>query len=202
MVRGFLNAKIRDISITGTYLEYEGSITLDEDYMERAGILPYEEVHVLNVETGARFTTYAIKGNRGGGAVDSFAPADQLNARQAAGKFIAQSVKIRSDADVVDADEFYHMVDMFRNIPHISVWNDVTFFVRPGEADRFVVGRFQVMFGDVAPDFGGDAQVRLMDAVDEEFRAEVHVDDAPIGCQGADQVIAHIAFISRGEEPA
>lgn len=78
MVRGFLKAKIRDISITGTYLEYEGSITLDEEYMEKAGILPYEEVHVLNVETGARFTTYAIKGKRGGGAVELNGPAAHL----------------------------------------------------------------------------------------------------------------------------
>ena len=78
MVRGFLNAKIRDIAITGTYLEYEGSITLDEEYMERAGILPYEEVHVLNVETGARFTTYALKGKRGGGAVELNGPAAHL----------------------------------------------------------------------------------------------------------------------------
>ena len=78
MVRGFLNAKIRDISITGTYLEYEGSITLDEAYMEKAGILPYEEVHVLNVETGARFTTYALKGKRGSGAVELNGPAAHL----------------------------------------------------------------------------------------------------------------------------
>jgi aspartate 1-decarboxylase len=78
MVRGFLNSKIRDISITGTYLDYEGSITLDEGYMERSGILPFEEVHVLNVETGARFTTYAIKGARGQGAVELNGPAAHL----------------------------------------------------------------------------------------------------------------------------
>lgn len=75
MLRMFLNAKIRDIRITKTYLEYEGSITLNEDYLERAGIQPNEEVHVLNADTGARIITYAIKGERGSGAVELNGPA-------------------------------------------------------------------------------------------------------------------------------
>ncbi len=78
MLRRFLNAKIRDIRLTGTHLEYEGSITLDEDYLERSGILPNEEVQVLNVENGARFTTYVIQGERGSGAVELNGPAAQL----------------------------------------------------------------------------------------------------------------------------
>ena len=78
MFRRFLNAKIRDIRITGTRLEYEGSITLDQDYLERAGILPNEEVQVLNVESGVRFTTYAILGERGSGAVELNGPAAHL----------------------------------------------------------------------------------------------------------------------------
>lgn len=78
MYRRFLNAKIRDIRITGTYLDYEGSITLDEDWLEEAGMLPNEEVQVLNVETGARFTTYIIKGERGSGAVELNGPAARL----------------------------------------------------------------------------------------------------------------------------
>ena len=78
MYRRFLNAKIRDIRITGTYLDYEGSITLDEDRIEKAGMLPNEEVQVLNVETGARFTTYVIKGERGSGAVELNGPAARL----------------------------------------------------------------------------------------------------------------------------
>ena len=63
MFRVFLNSKIRDIRITGVNLEYEGSITLDESYLEQAGILPFEEVHVLNADTGSRLITYAIKVN-------------------------------------------------------------------------------------------------------------------------------------------
>jgi aspartate 1-decarboxylase len=78
MMRRFLNAKLRDITITGTFVDYEGSITLDEDYLERAGILPFEEVHVLNVESGARFITYAIKGKRGSKTVELNGPAAHL----------------------------------------------------------------------------------------------------------------------------
>jgi aspartate 1-decarboxylase len=78
MYRRFLNAKIRDIRITGTYLDYEGSITLDQDWVEQAGMLPNEEVQVLNVETGARFTTYVILGERGSGAVELNGPAAHL----------------------------------------------------------------------------------------------------------------------------
>jgi len=78
MTRRFLSAKLRDVKITGTFVDYEGSITLDEDYMEKTGIQPYEEVNVLNVDSGARFITYAIKGKRGSGAVELNGPAAHL----------------------------------------------------------------------------------------------------------------------------
>jgi aspartate 1-decarboxylase len=78
MYRMFLNSKIRDVRITGVNLEYEGSITIDEDYLERAGILPDEEVHVLNVNTGSRLTTYVIKGERGSGIMELNGPAARL----------------------------------------------------------------------------------------------------------------------------
>jgi aspartate 1-decarboxylase len=78
MYRMFLNSKLRDVRITGVNLEYEGSITIDEDYLDRAGILPDEEVHVLNVNTGSRLTTYVIKGERGSGIVELNGPAARL----------------------------------------------------------------------------------------------------------------------------
>lgn len=78
MFRRFLNGKIRDIRITNVDLEYEGSITLDEEYMDKAGILPNEEVHVLNVDTGTRLITYSIKGKRGSGIVALNGPAARL----------------------------------------------------------------------------------------------------------------------------
>jgi aspartate 1-decarboxylase len=78
MLRSFLKAKIRDIKVTGAHLEYEGSITLDENFIEQAGILPYEEVQVVNLENGNRFSTYVIKGKRGSGIVEFNGPAARM----------------------------------------------------------------------------------------------------------------------------
>jgi len=75
MYRTFLCGKIRDVRITGTNLEYEGSITIDEDYLDRVGMLPGEQVDVLNVENGTRLTTYIIKGERGSGIMELNGPA-------------------------------------------------------------------------------------------------------------------------------
>jgi len=60
-----LKAKIHDAVITESKLEYEGSIEIDEDYLEMVGMLPYEKVLVANVENGNRFETYVIKGKKG-----------------------------------------------------------------------------------------------------------------------------------------
>jgi aspartate 1-decarboxylase len=69
MSRVFLRSKIHRATVTDKSIDYEGSITLDERLMQAAGILPYEQVHVLNVTTGARFETYAIVGRPGSGQV-------------------------------------------------------------------------------------------------------------------------------------
>jgi aspartate 1-decarboxylase len=64
-----LKSKIHRAKVTGADLHYEGSITIDTDLMEAADIVPYEAVHVLDVETGARLQTYAIPGEAGTGTV-------------------------------------------------------------------------------------------------------------------------------------
>jgi len=69
MYREMLRAKIQRVRVTATDLNYEGSITIDEDLMEAAKILPYEKVQVLNINNGARAETYVIKGNRGSGDI-------------------------------------------------------------------------------------------------------------------------------------
>lgn len=61
-------SKIHRARVTSTDLGYEGSITIDPALLEAAEILPYEQVDVLNIHNGARFTTYAIEGKtRGNG---------------------------------------------------------------------------------------------------------------------------------------
>ena len=69
MQRTMLKAKIHRATVTGADLEYEGSITIDENLLDLAGIIPYEQVDVYNVTNGKRFTTYAITGERGRGDI-------------------------------------------------------------------------------------------------------------------------------------
>lgn len=69
MTRAMLKSKIHRATVTGANLGYEGSITLDPLLMEAADILPYEQVHVLDVNNGSRLVTYAIEGCRGSGDV-------------------------------------------------------------------------------------------------------------------------------------
>ena len=64
-----LKSKIHRARITGKNINYEGSLTLDPIYMEKAGLLPFEKVDVYNISNGARFSTYIIKGERGKGEV-------------------------------------------------------------------------------------------------------------------------------------
>ncbi|MBD3422126.1 MAG: aspartate 1-decarboxylase [Chitinivibrionales bacterium] len=78
MLRRLLNSKIRDIAISATHLDYEGSITLDLDYIEAAGLAPNEEVDVLNGSNGVRFRTYVIEGARGSHVVELNGPAARL----------------------------------------------------------------------------------------------------------------------------
>lgn len=69
MKRTMMHAKIHRASVTGASVDYAGSVTLDPELMEAAGILEHEQVHVLDVDNGARFETYAIRGDRCSGVV-------------------------------------------------------------------------------------------------------------------------------------
>ena len=69
MTRSMLKGKIHRATVTGADLHYEGSITIDQDLLEAADILPYEEVRIYNVNNGERFETYAIPGPKGSGVV-------------------------------------------------------------------------------------------------------------------------------------
>jgi aspartate 1-decarboxylase len=62
-------SKIHRATVTGADLNYVGSITIDGTLMDAAGILPYEQVQVVDVDNGARFETYAIRGADGAGEI-------------------------------------------------------------------------------------------------------------------------------------
>lgn len=68
-MRIMLKSKIHRARVTDANIDYEGSITIDKKLMEEADILPYEQVQVLNINNGARFTTYAIEGEAGSGEI-------------------------------------------------------------------------------------------------------------------------------------
>jgi len=72
-------SKIHRATVTHADLEYEGSVTIDADLLDRANILPYESVHVWNVTRGTRLVTYALEGPRGSGAVCINGAAAHLN---------------------------------------------------------------------------------------------------------------------------
>jgi len=64
-----LKSKIHRARVTDGNIAYEGSITIDKKLMEAADILPYEQVQILNINNGARFSTYAIEGKENGGDI-------------------------------------------------------------------------------------------------------------------------------------
>lgn len=68
-MRTMLRGKIHRATVTGADVDYEGSVTVDLDLLERADILPHEQVDVWNVSNGERFQTYALEGPRGSGII-------------------------------------------------------------------------------------------------------------------------------------
>lgn len=65
MMISILKSKIHKATITDKKIDYEGSITIDIDIIEKANMLPYEKVLVVDISNGARFETYIIPGKRG-----------------------------------------------------------------------------------------------------------------------------------------
>ncbi len=68
-MRTMLKSKIHRARVTDANLHYEGSVTIDPALLEAADLLPFEQVHLLDIDNGARLTTYAIEGERGSGQV-------------------------------------------------------------------------------------------------------------------------------------
>lgn len=70
-----LKSKIHNVTVTGADLNYVGSVTIDEDLMDAAGLIEHEKVHVLDRNNGERLVTYVIKGRRGSGEICLNGPA-------------------------------------------------------------------------------------------------------------------------------
>jgi aspartate 1-decarboxylase len=69
MQRTLLAGKIHRATVTHCELHYEGSCAIDDDLLEASGIAEFEQVHIWNINNGARFVTYAIRAQRGSGII-------------------------------------------------------------------------------------------------------------------------------------
>lgn len=81
MMRLMCKSKIHRARIRKVEVHYEGSIGIDRKLMDAANIIPYEKVHVLNVNSGARFETYAIMEEAGSGTIALYGAAAHLGKR-------------------------------------------------------------------------------------------------------------------------
>jgi aspartate 1-decarboxylase len=99
-MRTMLKGKIHRATITEANIQYEGSITIDKDLMEAADILPFEQVHVLDIDNGSRLETYVIEGERGSGVICINGAAARLVS--AGDKVIIISYQTVSEADAVN----------------------------------------------------------------------------------------------------
>jgi len=69
MIRTLLKSKIHRATVTEANIEYEGSVTIDQNLLDAADMLPYERVDIWNCTNGNRLSTYVIEGERGGGQI-------------------------------------------------------------------------------------------------------------------------------------
>ena len=69
MQRMMLKSKLHRVTVTQAELHYEGSCAIDEDLLDAADIKPYQQIEIWNVNNGERFTTYAIRAERGSGVI-------------------------------------------------------------------------------------------------------------------------------------
>lgn len=70
MLVHLLKSKIHRATVTAASIDYEGSLTIDEDLIEASGLLPFERILCSNMANGARWETYVIRGPRGTGAIE------------------------------------------------------------------------------------------------------------------------------------
>ncbi|HWV85243.1 MAG TPA: aspartate 1-decarboxylase [Capillimicrobium sp.] len=105
MQRTMLKSKIHRATVTDSDLHYVGSITIDPDLLEAADILEYEQVHVVDVDNGARFETYTIAGRRGSG---------EMKVNGAAARLVH-----RGDTIIVISYAQYDPTEMERHEPRV-----------------------------------------------------------------------------------
>lgn len=105
MYRHMLRSKIHRATVTESCLGHESSVTVDEELLDAAGILPYQAVVCTNVNNGERFMTYVMPGKRGAGEVLLNGPTARKGAV--------------GDQIIIFCYEYYDEEDMKRHVPKI-----------------------------------------------------------------------------------
>ena len=117
MFRQMLRSKIHRATITSADLHYEGSLTVDEDLLDAADLVHHEDVQVVNVNNGARFSTYVIPGPRGSGVV-------QLNGA-------AARLGLPGDLVIIIANGVFDEAEAARHQPRVVFVDEANRLVRP-----------------------------------------------------------------------
>jgi aspartate 1-decarboxylase len=117
MQRHLMKSKVHRATITSADLHYEGSLSLDQDLMDAADLVTHEEIQVVNVNNGARFTTYVIPGPRGSGVV-------QLNGA-------AARLGLPGDLVILIAYGVFDEAEVERHSPRVVFVDEQNRIVRP-----------------------------------------------------------------------
>jgi aspartate 1-decarboxylase len=122
VLRTLMRAKVHGATLTEANLNYTGSLTLDSAIMEQLGMLPSEQVQVLNLNNGSRLITYLIAGEKGSGVVALNGAAARLG--QTGDKVLIVSYAVMSEEEarqfrprVALVDEHNRVVEILENIP-------------------------------------------------------------------------------------
>jgi aspartate 1-decarboxylase len=118
MQRTMLKSKLHRVTVTHAELHYEGSCAIDEALLEAADIKEYQQIDIYNVNNGERFTTYAIRAERGSGAISVNGAA----ARKAApgDLLIIASFAVMNEIELADFEPDLVYVDARNRITHHS----------------------------------------------------------------------------------
>lgn len=127
MFRHMMKAKIHRARVTEANLNYVGSVTIDEEIINRVGILPNEKVQIVNNNNGERLETYVIPGEKGSGVVCLNGAAARLV--QKGDVVIIVSYAIMDEAELADfspkvalMDENNNIIDMIEEEPPLTIW--------------------------------------------------------------------------------
>jgi aspartate 1-decarboxylase len=118
MQRMMMRAKIHRARVTSADLHYMGSITIDRALMDAVGLIPFEQVQVLNLENGARIETYVIEGPAGSGQIQINGAAAHLFAKQH--KIIIIAYALVDDSELEDFSPRVAFVDEHNRLRQVA----------------------------------------------------------------------------------